>query len=151
MKDVRVLIMHACAHTDTGFRSNDLCMHFYSPACSNWSWDSCDPWHEHFEISLQHNIARPAVAHNKPHGGVWSVVKDTQKAVIATLPLTTHPQQLMKPHLWVHVYTCINRINGMAKLTPLAIPTILKLTILIPIPPQGVRLGARTCILAIRF
>ena len=46
---------------------------------------------------------------------------------------------------------CINHITGMALLTPLAIPSITKLAILTPIPPRGVRLGAKTCILAITF
>ena len=51
-----------------------------------------------------------------------------------------------------HIYMQINNhITGMAQLTPLAIPTITKLTILTPIPPREVRLGAKTCILAITF
>ena len=80
---------------------------------------------------------------------------NTQKAAIATLPLTTHPQ-------WAETHTftctstlekicaCTNHIIGMAQLTTPAIPTIPQLTILTKIPPRGVRLGARTCIITIQ-
>ena len=70
---------------------------------------------------------------------IWYTIYNTQKAAIATLPLTMHPQWA-EPHTLTS-NTCTNHIIGMAQLTTPAIPTILQLTILTKIPPRGVRLG----------
>ena len=72
-------------------------------------------------------------------------IEGLQKAAIAILPLTMHPQWA-EPHTF-RTNTCTNHIIGMAQLTTPAIP---QLTILTKIPPQGVRLGARTCIFTIQ-
>ena len=58
-------------------------------------------------------------------------------------------------HIHMQLNTVMNALHASLEwlnlYTPLVIPIITKLTILTPIPLRGVRLGARTCILATQF
>ena len=72
-------------------------------------------------------------------GGVWLVAP--------TLGGATHTYMYMHINIRTSTCTCTNIITGMAQLTTPAIPTIPQLTILTKIPPRGVRLGARTCVI----